>query len=186
MKEMFNKNFDLFYQNQDQKSFEKIYLTTSTQMFGVLSSICPSKECAQDCLQEGYIKLWRKINNFDSKVGKPLPWLMTIFRNQAIDAIRKNRAQYFQKDYDIELIDTDHNQVGDNIIFTQTMIDLNHCIAQLQTEQKNALFMHYYSNMTYKNIAQSLGFPKNTIKTWVRRSKAFILRCMKKHLGVSV
>ena len=103
MKQKFNKNFDLFYQNQDQKSFEKIYLVTSTQMFGVLSSICPSKECAQDCLQEGYIKLWRNINNFDSKIGKPLPWLMAIFRNQAIDVIRKNRAQYLKKDYLIHL-----------------------------------------------------------------------------------
>ena len=186
MNEIFNKYFKLFYQNQDQTSFEKIYLITSTQMFGVLASICPSKECAQDCLQEGYIKLWKNIKNYDSKIGKPLPWLMTIFRNQAIDAIRKNRAKLFKKDYDIDAIDIDHNQVEDKIESTQTIIDLNNCIAQLQKDQKNALFMHYYNNMTYENIAQSLCFPKNTIKTWVRRSKVFILRCMKKHLDISV
>ena len=186
MNEIFNKNFKLFYQNQDQTSFEKIYLITSTQMFGVLASICPSKECAQDCLQEGYIKLWKNIKNYDSKIGKPLPWLMTIFRNQAIDAIRKNRAKLFKQDYDIDVIDIDHNQAEDKIESIQTIIDLNNCIAQLQKDQKNALFMHYYNNMTYENIAQSLCFPKNTIKTWVRRSKVFILRCMKKHLDISV
>jgi DNA-directed RNA polymerase specialized sigma24 family protein len=33
--------------------------------------------------------------------------------------------------------------------------------------------------MTYENISKAVGFPVNTVKTWVRRSKDFLNRCMR-------
>lgn len=179
MLQEFTKNFNLLIKEKNQRSFEKIYLTTSTQLFNVVLKICRNEQCAQECLQEGYIKLWNNIHKYNPEIGKPLPWVTSIFRNQAIDVSRKNKKIAFDDDYQFNNIPFEEDEDDQKIEKFQSVIDLNECIAQLHENQKNALFMAYYSNMTYENISKTLGFPPNTVKTWVRRTKAFIRRCLK-------
>ena len=182
MEKQFTKYFNQLYKEKNQRSFEKVYLTTSTQLFSVVLKICKNEECAQECLQEGYLKLWNNIDKYNPERGKPLTWLTSIFRNQALDVTRKNKKNAFDDKYQLNNIPIDQDEDDQKIEINQNTIELNECIAQLKEKQKNALFMAYYYNMTYENIAKSLGFPSSTIKTWVRRSKAFIFQCMKKKL----
>ena len=179
MKKKLEKYFALLVQDKTQLNFEKVYLITAPPLFRLAVKIVHNEDDAQEVIQDAFIKIWNNFETYSPKKGKPLQWITSIVRNQAIDCIRKQKTILIVDDFEIESIASDANQEDVNLQHKEKVLELNECIGELEQNSKDAIFMAYYSNMTYENISKTLGFPVNTIKTWVRRSKAFIRRCLK-------
>jgi RNA polymerase sigma-70 factor (ECF subfamily) len=81
--------------------------------------------------------------------------------------------------FEIDSLSSDQAQEDETIEHSEEVLKLEECISQLQQNSKDALFMAYYNEMTYENISKAVGFPVNTVKTWVRRSKDFLNRCVR-------
>ena len=170
--------FALLVENKTQRNFEKVYLLTSAPLFGVVVKIVHNEEAAQECLQEAFIKIWNKVETYDPEKGKPITWLAAIARNQAIDCIRKKKL-LVEDGFEIDSLSSDQAQEDETIEHSEEVLKLEECISQLQQNSRDAVFMAYYNEMTYENISKAVGFPVNTVKTWVRRSKDFLNRCMR-------
>lgn len=179
MKKKFEKYFALLVEEKNQHNFEKVYLITAPPLFRVAEKIVHNADAAQECVQNAFIKIWSNIETYNPKKGKPLHWVTSIVRNQAIDYIRKQNKILIEDDFELESIASDESQEDVNIEHSEKVLELNECIGELEQNSKDAVFMAYYSNMTYENISKTLGFPVNTVKTWVRRSKSYIRRCLK-------
>ena len=170
--------FALLVENKTQRNFEKVYLLTSAPLFGVVVKIVHNEEAAQECLQEAFIKIWNKVETYDPEKGKPITWLAAIARNQAIDCIRKKKL-LVEDGFELDSLSSDQAQEDETIEHSEEVLKLEECISQLQQNSRDAVFMTYYNEMTYENISKAVGFPVNTVKTWVRRSKDFLNRCMR-------
>ena len=44
---------------------------------------------AEDVLQDVYMRIWQAAGSYRPEAGPPLPWLITIARNRAIDSVRR-------------------------------------------------------------------------------------------------
>lgn len=179
MKKKLEKYFALLIKDKTQLNFEKVYLITAPPLYRLAVKIVHNEDVAQEVIQDAFIKIWNNIETYNPTKGKPLHWITSIVRNQAIDYIRKQKTILIVDDFEIDSIASDANQEDENLQHKEKVLELNECIGELEQNSKDAIFMAYYSNMTYENISKTLGFPVNTVKTWVRRSKAFISRCLK-------
>ena len=177
MMEKLDKYFENFVASKNQRNFEKVYLLSSGALFGVTMKIVNNQEVAQECLQESFIKIWNKIDTYSAEKGKPITWMAAIVRNHSIDYTRKQKL-LIADDFELDSLATDQPQTDTEIERNEENLQLDDCISQLKPNSKDAIFMAYYSDMTYEHIARALGFPVSTVKTWVRRSKAFIKKCM--------
>src|SRR3954447_22501613 len=58
------------------------------RMLGLARRIVVDPHLAEEVVQEAFLRAWRASSTFDPEAGPMLPWLLTITRNAAIDAVK--------------------------------------------------------------------------------------------------
>src|SRR3989338_6361604 len=131
---------------------------------------------AEDVTQEVFIKVWRHIKRFDqSKSFKT--WIFSIAKNTAIDFLKKKKVIPFS-DFDTE---DGGNIIADTFadtakslqeIFEQkeTAQMLESTMAELSPKYRMVLSLRHNSDFNFREIAETLGEPINTVKSRYRRA----------------
>lgn len=134
-------------------------------------------DIANDVVQDVFIKVWKNIKKFDS--GKNFKtWLLTITKNTALDALKKKKAVLFSK---IEEGETDLDaflapyvegpDLPDTLLEkAQTKAELERMLAELTPSYRSVLFLRYSEHLKFREIADVLQEPIDTIKSKHRRA----------------
>jgi RNA polymerase sigma-70 factor (ECF subfamily) len=153
-----------------------LYDKYSGALFSIILRIVNNTEAAEDVLQEGFLKIWRNIESFDSGKSTIFTWMLNICKNTAIDALRKNNSR--------PSIQTDTDNVSiQEINSTQTNVDLigvKNSLKYLSTEQSLAIQAVYFTGLTHEEAAQELNIPLGTLKTRIRNGIANLKNVFKK------
>lgn len=157
----------------ERKALDRVYRLTSGKVFAILLKILRNKSDAEDALQNVYVKAWRGAPRFDpSRSGEA--WIATIARNVAIDHIRSSRRNVS----DSEEVDMVADPVQTSSEQWQMRKDLVHCLETLPAEQARAVVQVYLHGLSYQEVADILGSPLNTVRTWLRRSLLKLRECL--------
>jgi len=152
----------------DRESFEKLVLLTQDRILAHCWRILQDEDEAADAAQETFVKAWFKLNQFDSR-RRFLPWLYQIATNNCLDILRRAKR----------LVRFDQMEVGGEI-WQREKDDPNRAIraeevrkavAQLPKRYRAALSLYYFEEYRYREIAEIMGAPINTVKSWIRRGK---------------
>lgn len=57
---------------------------------------------------------------------------------------------------------------------------LRECLDKLDESPRKSLMLAYYEGMTYTQVADRLGVPLGTVKSWIRRSLIRLKDCMER------
>jgi len=141
------------------------------ELMGYLTAILGRRESAEDCFQETWIKVMDRIHRF--KPGSAFaPWLFRIGRNHAYDRLRRRSrwrwvglgpAEPDRPEREI----TAPVDVGREVVARETAEAL---LAQLDPAQREMLWMRYYQELSYEEIANLCGMPVGTVKSRVSRA----------------
>jgi RNA polymerase sigma-70 factor (ECF subfamily) len=122
---------------------------------------------AEDVVQEAFLRLWRQAGTFQAHRGAVRPWLLSIVRHRAIDALRQ-RGSAKQESFDI----AKHDLPGDDA-WTDVYADLTHdqvraALLELPAEQREAIELAYFCGLSQQDIADRLSLPLGTVKSRTR------------------
>lgn len=131
---------------------------------------------AEDLTQEIFVKAWRNLKQFDQKRNFQA-WVFGIAKNACIDFFRKEKALPFSE-FETE---EGKNIIADTLIDPAPLPDelsekrntkniLEATINQLSPKYRLVLNLYYNSNLTLREIAESLKEPLHTIKSRHRRA----------------
>lgn len=137
------------------------------------SRILRDSEDAQDAVQETFLKACRAIGNFKS--GRPmLPWLMRICSNCCVDIIRtrRNRNENIET-YEHALYD-EKIDVANDLETSIASETLRAAITRLPKRYREIILMRHYRHLDVNEIAELLGKPEGTIKSWLFRARALL------------
>ena len=153
---------------KDETALAELYDRYRVILFGLLIRILTSREEAEDVLQEVFLQVWRRAQDFDEKRGRPFTWLVTLARSRGIDrlrnlAARERVASAGAKEPGEEVSDA----VADAFASEQRAL-ITTALAQLPEEQQGPLILAYFDGLTQSEIAAKLGAPLGTIKTRMR------------------
>ena len=134
-------------------------------------------DIANDVVQDVFIKVWKNIKKFDPQKNFKT-WLLTIAKNTALDAIKKKKAVLFSK---IEEGDTDLDaflapyvesaDLPDALLQKkQTKADLDRILQELSPTYRSVLLLRYTEHLKFREIADTLQEPIDTIKSKHRRA----------------
>ncbi len=153
--------------SKDRKGFALLYDRYSGALYGVILKIVKVEEVAQDVLQDSFVKIWKKIQSYDTSKGTLFTWILNIARNTAID---KTRSKAYKQQ--VNVLDIDKGAaVAAASRGNKSKIDfigVDKGVAQLKPEYQEAIDYIYFKGYTHSEAAEALGLPLGTLKTRVR------------------
>jgi RNA polymerase sigma-70 factor, ECF subfamily len=137
-----------------------------------------SMECAEDILQEAFIKIYRNLNDFDKDLSFS-SWVYRITHNEAVNHLKKANNQ---KTVSLETDDKDALSLID-VLQAETNIPkeldkkemqkkVRKIVSMLSPDFREILILRYLEEKDYKEISDILKKPMGTVATLVNRAKA--------------
>ncbi|MBC7701981.1 sigma-70 family RNA polymerase sigma factor [Aquabacterium sp.] len=160
-------------------SFERLYMLTSKRLFAAILQISRNSADAEEVLQEVYVKVWHNCAQFDDTKGRARHWLTGIARHAAIDHWRRCGTRLEGRHrHSVEGIDPFENlpshrpQALENLIGQCRNVALAKCLSSLAAKPRESLTLAFYEGLSHGEIANRMGHPIGTVKSWIRRSLA--------------
>ena len=174
----------------DRAAFAALYDKSSSHLFAVVLRICRDRAQAEDILQEVYVNVWRAASGFDAAQSQPLTWLTSIARNRAIDSLRRAQTQpQFQStitsadDEDSDVYDETADDTPGPLDLLSRASDaraLSTCMRDLTAPQRQSVALAFYDGLSHAEVAEKMGEPLGTVKSWVRRALLSLKSCLER------
>jgi RNA polymerase sigma factor (sigma-70 family) len=156
---------------------EELYRRFSPRMYAVCLRYAGSAEEAEDILQEGFIKIFKKLDSFRSE-GSFEGWIRRIFVNTAIEHFRRKRYLQPVTEKEENTLEGKYISVLDELA-EQDILAL---IRDLSPGYRTVFNMYVVEGYTHKEIADMLGISEGTSKSQLSRAKVILQEMVKKHL----
>lgn len=174
-----------------RSAFQELYRQTAPHLFAVVLRIQGNRSLAEEVLQDVYVNVWRAAQTFDAHRSQPLTWLGSIARHRAIDSLRRQQAQP-----DTVPLEGPVDPAGDEdrrpspelasaepgpmelLERAASARALNDCMAGLRPEQQQGLALAFYQGLSHSEVAEHLGQPLGTVKSWLRRGLLALRTCL--------
>lgn len=166
----------------DHGALAALYAATSAKLLGVCLRILSDRAESEDVLQEVYLTVWRRAGAFDGSRGvSPITWLASIARNRAIDRLRARgpAGRSVGEEAAFEL--PDPAPLADQRLETsQDAARLQACLGELEPRAAAAIQTAFFEGVSYEGIAERLGQPAGTVKSWIRRGLQRLRGCLER------
>jgi RNA polymerase sigma-70 factor (ECF subfamily) len=170
-------------QRRDPQALAELYDRYGRMVFGLILRIVQDRATTEDLVQETFLRVWNRAAGLDSEQGAVGPWLLAVARNRAIDHLRYRGRR---PEAWLEL-----NETENPALFVDLQADPLHfdrvrqvktALEKLSEPQRQAIELAYFEGMSQSEIADRLGQPLGTVKSWMRRA----LQQMREELGGGV
>lgn len=162
----------------DQDALRYVYRHTSAKLFGVVLRILQDREEAEDVLQDVYLTVWNKAGRFDSAKASPITWLVALARNRAIDRLRARGGRIMAGVDEAEALPDPAPLVSTLLEVDEDKARLDGCLDQLGPRHAGAVRTAFFEGLTYEALAQAVGVPLGTMKSWIRRALISLRACL--------
>lgn len=78
---------------RDPAALGELYDRHSRLLFGLILRIVRDRAEAEEILQEAFVRVWTRTETYDPEMAGPLPWIVRVARNCAIDRLRARRVR---------------------------------------------------------------------------------------------
>ena len=153
---------------RDEAALAQLYDRYRVILFGLLMRILGNREEAEDVLQEVFLQVWRKAEDFDETRGRPFTWLVTLGRSRGIDRLRTLASRERVAEAGAREVQEEVSDAATDAFRSEQRGLVNDALAQLPDEQKSPLMLAYFDGLTQSEIATRLGAPLGTVKTRMR------------------
>ncbi|OIP00236.1 MAG: hypothetical protein AUJ98_08515 [Bacteroidetes bacterium CG2_30_33_31] len=147
-----------------------LFDTFAPKMLGVVSRYFSSTPEAQDALQDGFIKVFLKLDDFKN-AGSFEGWIRRIMINTSLNLIRKNIKHNFNLDIDeIQEIIKDDSQEYDRLT-TDEMLNI---IRKMPLGYRTVFNLYEIEGFHHNEIAAELGISVNTSKSQLLKARQYL------------
>ncbi len=151
--------------------------------YSLILRIVRDPQMAEDLVQETFMRVWSRAQAFDSERGALGPWLLAVARNRAIDYLRSVDGRMARSSY--ELVEKENPALFANLENRVVMRDMagriRGAMSKLNSNHRSVIEMAYFDGLSQTEIAEKLGQPLGTVKTWVRTA----LKNLREELGMA-
>jgi RNA polymerase sigma-70 factor (ECF subfamily) len=156
---------------------EELYRRFSPRMYAVCLRYAGNSEEAQDILQDGFIKVFRKLSSFRGD-GSFEGWIRRIFVNTAIEQFRRKRYLQPVTEKEENTIEGHYLSVLDNLAEK----DILELVSQLSPGYRTVFNMYVVEGYTHKEIGDQLGISEGTSKSQLSRAKVILQEMVKQFI----
>jgi RNA polymerase sigma-70 factor (ECF subfamily) len=147
-------------------------------VFGHLRRLGADPALAEDLTQETYAKAWRRIGTLREAVSLR-SWLLTIARNEFLQSVRARRPEVTGLDALPERVAEEPGP--DTLVSTLERDEqLQQAVERLDPPLQQAVALHYFQDLSIREVAAVLGVPAGTVKSRLSRALETLRRLLPK------
>lgn len=129
------------------------------------------REIAEELVQESFVKA---IENFEEVAPQKLSaWIFKVALNNYRNYLKKAavRAELIVDETKFLALFSDEGQIENGLVLRERTNEIRDCLNSLRSSYKELLILKYDMDLTYKEIGRVLGFPEQTVKTYLYRAR---------------
>lgn len=176
------------YVQGNNRAFDELLSGNQSKLFSYILFVVRDEDKANDLFQETFVKVITKLHQgryVDS--GKFGAWIMRIAHNVIMDWYREQRSRNLIEPTDEnDLSNLSGNDVLDSnvenrYVNDQIMVDVKNMMNMLPPTQREVVFMRFYQDLSFKEIAEMTGVSINTSLGRMRYAILNLRRMTKEH-----
>ncbi len=146
----------LLYENfQDYESFyAEVYKQLFQDLFSYGMQICGNKDLVKDCIQELFSELWKNKKTL-TKVKSIKSYLLKCHKRKIRRELKKGKRLFVAGSFEFEI--SQEAKLIHNQQLSKKQYDLNQALKDLTVRQREAIYLRFYNNLSYEQIAQVLN-----------------------------
>ncbi len=158
---------------KDIEAFEELYRVYRTRLTRFLLKLIHRPALVEDVLNETFIVVWDRAHTFNG-ASKVSTWIFAIAYRKAMKALRSHDEPVEDRwaDQRVSLEPTPEDEFGRRR--AQTL--LLRAISELSAEHRAVVEFTYFHEMGYREIAEIMGCPVDTIKTRMFHARRHLKR----------
>lgn len=184
---MTDEELAIMYVDGDNKAFDLLLSRNQEKLFTYILFVVRDREMTNDMFQETFFKVVSRLQQGKYIAnGKFSAWLMRIAHNVIMDWYRQQRAQNIvdaPKENDLSNVGStllESSREGE-LVNNQVMEDVRRMMSHLPASQREVVFMRFYQQMSFKEIAEATGVSINTALGRMRYAILNLRRMTREH-----
>ena len=144
-------------------AFETLCAEMETPLYSYVRRLMNGSQDAEDIAQEALLRLFRTIQNGLGQ-RSPRSYAFSIAHNLAVDALRKSRR--------VSAPEPAPTHATDSVTEQRLLREqIEHALAELPENHRSALLLREFGELSYAEIAETLGVRAGQVKTWIHRAR---------------
>jgi RNA polymerase sigma-70 factor (ECF subfamily) len=171
----------LLVQGGDRRSFDILVKRYQRRIYFLALRMARDPDAADDLAQETFVKAYFAITSFT--IGRRFyTWLYRICMNLSINYLNKSRhaipASRFDEDEEVLEREAPGPDAADTLISKEKTEEIETAIDSLSAKYKSVLVLRVYEDMSYEDIAGTLGISVGTVMSRLFRARQKLLETL--------
>lgn len=156
------------YSEGNGGAFDVLLERYKAKLYAYIVFVVRNRDVADDVFQDTFVKaiVTLKRGKYTSS-GKFGAWLTRIAHNLIIDRFRQDRSDTVisNDESEVDLFNNaslSEGNIEDAMVNNQVLGDVRRLVSMLPQNQKEVVFMRYYQDLSFKEIAEITGVSINT------------------------
>lgn len=162
---------------QDQAAFKALYDRLSLPLYSLAHRMLGNDGEAEEAMQDVFLQIWKRAGNYDPTQSSVFSWAVVMTRSRVIDRLRARgrRLRIISASTDDDngnspIPDASTSEsAADTAGRHEEAAQVRAVLRELPREQREAIELAFFGDLTHHEIASRLNEPLGTIKARIRR-----------------
>lgn len=185
---MTDEQLALSYLDGNNRAFDLLLQRTQSKLFSYILFVVRDNDLADDIFQETFVKVITKLHQGKyTTSGKFAAWLMRIAHNVIMDWYREQKSEKIVEPTigndlsNLSSRDLLDINIENRYVNEQVLNDVKKIMYLLPAPQREVVFMRFYQELSFKEIAETTGVSINTALGRMRYAILNMRRMAKEH-----
>jgi len=167
--------------NGDKEKYSILMNRYHNEIFKYIYNMVDNVEVTNDLVQEIFFKIYKKLNQYDQEKASFRTWIYRVTGNFVINYKKSKAYRYNQNKvlYDDKINKSD-TEIEKEVIVNEKITEIQRVMEMvLKPKHYQIMALHYFSNLTVKEISETTKIPLKTIYKAINSSIAKIKKEVK-------
>jgi len=153
----------------DGEAFAELFARLAPRVLGFLVHLLRPRSLAEEALQETFLQIWLRAEDYQPGVGSPLAWMLRIARSRGVDLLRRETSRRRREEAVGQAGPRTLEPVGTSRLErNERRRRIRQGFAHLATPQRACLALAYGEDLSHPRIAERLSMPLGSVKSRIR------------------
>jgi len=159
-----------------EAAYRELVTRYATPAVNFIHRFTRDRALAEDLAQEGFLRVYQRLKTYDAE-RKFSSWFFQVLRNITIDYLRVNRLptssldELEEEGHRAAVIDRESASPEQAAEQSELAVVMSAALAKIRPEYREVVVLRYQEGLTQPEIAEILGMPSGTVKTYLHRAR---------------
>jgi RNA polymerase sigma-70 factor, ECF subfamily len=165
-----------------QEAFSQLVDRHQTSVYSLCHRMTGDRAEAEDLAQESFFRAYKGLDSF-RKGARLKPWLLKIAANACLDLLRKKKQETLSldslmivEDGPFSLREDEHPENA--YLLEEARGNVQTALLHLPADYRIVLVLRYLEDLSYREVADTLGVTLSTVETRIYRAKKALARML--------